>query len=387
VTFSWTPFGITGLVAAIVAWSAAVFVFRTIPDKRVRGRLTFLLFAEGLMMITSFASPLLWVSDPTWFRRMLTLHAVADSLIVAAYLPTLAAILGTTPVRWFGTLPGILIPVGIGSVCAIGSVLRPDLAWGAIIRNFDPAYGLFSVERAGPFESLAFALLTVSYLYGLFATLLAWRQSDTALMRRRNGLLSLALGTRDIFWGFVFLIAVVGTVIYGTTGFPPHMIVISIWFLQFAAGALVVYILLLVYGIATKHLFDIDLKVKWTLSRGTVAAAYVAIFFIVSEGAQMFLSDLLGTVLGLVATGLLLFAMTPIQRAAERFSNTAMPDVQDTPEFLRFRKLQIYGQAFTDSRGEGEPNAVQRAALNQLREELDLTVADVGNLEARLSGS
>jgi len=339
------------------------------------------------MMITSFASPLLWVSDPAWFRRMLTLHAVADSLIVAAYLPTLAAILGTTPVRWFGTLPGMLIPVGIGSVCAIGSVLRPDLSWGAIIRNFDPAYGLFSVESAGPFESLAFALLTASYLYGLFATLLAWRQSGTALMRRRNGLLSLALGTRDIFWGFVFLIAVVGTAIYGATAFPPHMIVISIWFLQFAAGALVVYILLLVYGIATKHLFDIDLKVKWTLSRGTVAAAYVAIFFIVSEGAQMFLSDLLGTVLGLGATGLLLFAMTPIQRAAERFSNTAMPDVQDTPEFLRFRKLQIYGQAFTDSRGEGEPNAVQRAALNQLREELDLTVADVVNLEARLSGS
>jgi hypothetical protein len=384
-TLVWTPFGLPGLVAAIVAWSAAVFVLRTTPDERVRRRLALLLFAEGLMIVTSIAGPLQWMEDPTWYHRVLTLHAVADSLIVAAYLPTLAAILDTRQVRFFGTSPGVWIPVGLGSACAVGSLLRPDLTWGPIVPGVDPAYGALAAASVGPIESLAFALLMASYIYGLIVTLFAWRQADSALTRRRNGLLALAFGTRDIFWGFIFVTAVAATAIYGAE-IPAHMVVLSIWNLQIAAGALIVYILLLAYGIAIDHLFDIDLKVKWTLRRGTVAAAYVAVFFVVSEGAQTFLSDQLGTVLGLVATGLLLFALAPIQRAAERISDTAMPDVQDTPEFRKFRKLQIYGQAFSDSRRDGGPNAVQRVALDRLREELELPTGDVAHLEARLAG-
>ena len=385
-TLGWTPFGLPGLVAAFVAWSAAVFVLRTTPDNRVRRRLALLLFAEGLMIITSIAGPLQWIQDPIWYHRVLTLHALADSLIVAAYLPTLAAVLDTRHVRFFGTSPGLWVPVGFGSACAIGSLLRPDLTWGPILPAVDPAYGALAAESVGPIESLAFALLMLSYLYGLIATLLAWKQADNALTRRRNGLLALAFGTRDIFWGFVFVAAVMGTAIYGAE-IPTHMVVLSIWNLQIPAGALILYILLLAYGIAIDHLFDIDLKVKWTLRRGTVAAAYIAVFFVVSEGAQTFLSDQLGTVLGLAATGLLLFALAPIQRAAERIADTAMPNVQDTPEFRMFRKLQIYGQAFADSRCDGGPNAVQRVALDQLREELELPTSDVADLEARLAAS
>lgn len=384
---AWTPFGVAGLVAGIVAWSAAAFILRTTPDATVRRRLAFLLFAEGLVIVTSIGGPLQWIGDPVWYHRVLVLHAVADSLIVAAYLPTLAVVLDTRWVRFFGSSPGMWIPVALGGACAIGSVLRPDLAWGPILPN-PPALefaGRLGAESVGPIESAAFAMLIGSYVYGLFATVVSWRRAETPLLRRRNGRLALAFGTRDVFWGYVFLSAVAGTVMYGAGSIPVGWMKVAIWNIQLAAFGLVVYILLLAYGIATEHLFDIDLKVKWTLQRGTVAAAYVAVFFVVSEGAQTVLSDRLGTAAGLAATGLLLFALTPIQRAAERLSDTAMPHVHDTPEFRNFRKLEIYGEAFSDCAKSGSPSAVQRVALDRLREELGLSTEDATHLEAQLA--
>jgi hypothetical protein len=384
--FVWTPIGVAGLVAAIVAWSAAVFILRTTPDATVRRRLALLLFAEGLMIVTSGAGPLQWIGDAAWYHRVLVLHAVADGLIVAVYLPTLAAVLDTRWVRFFGSSPGMWIPVTLGSGCAIGSMLRPDLAWGPIVPS-PPALefaGRFALGSVGPVESAAFAMLMGSYFYGLFATVVSWRQAETPLLRRRNGRLALAFGTRDIFWGWLFFVAVGSTAMYGAT-VPVEYLKLGIWNLQLAACGLVLYLLLLAYGIATEHLFDIDLKVKWTLERGTVATTYVAVFFVVSEGAENFLSDRLGTVLGLAATGLLLFALAPIQRAAERLSDTAMPHVHDTPEFRKFRKLEIYGEAFAASRRDGGTSAVQRVALDRLRKELELSAADASHLEAELA--
>jgi hypothetical protein len=384
--FAWTPIGVAGLVAAIVAWAAALFILRTTPDATVRRRLAFLLFAEGLMIVTSAAGPLQWIADAVWYRRVLVLHAVADGLIVAAYLPTLAAVLDTRWVRFFGSSPGMWIPVALGGGCAIASVVNPNLAWGPIVPS-PPALefaGRFTLGSVGPVESAAFAMLMGSYFYGLFATVLSWRRAETPLLRRRNGLLALALGTRDVFWGWLFFVVVGTTAMYGATP-PVEYLKLGLWNLQFAAAGLVLYVLLLAYGIATEHLFDIDLKVKWTLQRGTVATAYVTAFFVVSEGTAAFLSDRLGTVVGLSVTGLLLFALAPIQRAAERLSDTAMPHVHDTPEFRKFRKLEIYGEAFSDSRRNGGPSAVQRVALDRLREELELSGADTNQLEARLA--
>ena len=75
------------------------------------------------------------------------------------------------------------------------------------------------------------------------------------------------------------------------------------------------------YGIAVYHLFDIDLRLKWTLERGTMAAAFIAVFFVVSEGAATILSDRLGTLAGLFATGVLVFAL------ASTVSINALPTI------------------------------------------------------------
>ncbi len=83
-------------------------------------------------------------------------------------------------------------------------------------------------------------------------------------------------------------------------------------------------------------------------------------------------------------TGGLLFALSPIQRMAERFTDGAMPSVQDTPEYRRFRKLEVYGEAYADTCRRGGPTPPQRVALSHLRVELGLSEEDVNEIEAEL---
>lgn len=46
--------------------------------------------------------------------------------------------------------------------------------------------------------------------------------------------------------------------------------------------AVFIYVPLVAYGVLRLQLFDIGLRIKRTLKRGTVAAAFVATFFVVS---------------------------------------------------------------------------------------------------------
>ncbi|HLE96946.1 MAG TPA: hypothetical protein VI997_06195, partial [Candidatus Thermoplasmatota archaeon] len=89
---------------------------------------------------------------------------------------------------------------------------------------------------------------------------------------------------------------------------------------------------ILAYAILRHQLFDLDVKVKWTLRRGTLAAMFLAVFFVVAQVAQTFLTDALGLVVGGMAAGLLLFAIAPLQRMAERVADVAMPGVRDPRE-------------------------------------------------------
>lgn len=103
--------------------------------------------------------------------------------------------------------------------------------------------------------------------------------------------------------------------------------------------------LVVAYALVKHQMFDIDLKIKWTIRSGTVAGAFVAVFLVAAQLAQNFFGQAYGWALGGVTAGLLLFALGPIQRAAERVANAAMPHVQNTEEYRRGRKADCYKSA------------------------------------------
>jgi hypothetical protein len=149
--------------------------------------------------------------------------------------------------------------------------------------------------------------------------------------------------------------------------------------------AVVVYVPLVAYGMLRTQLFDIDLRVKRTLKRSTVLAAFVAFFFLVSGLAEIYLSNMLGSILGLMLTSALVFFLDPLQRAAQSLADKAMPGTVNTPEYKSFRKLQVYeatvhAMVHASVVGGGIPNP-QRATLDALIASLEINPEAAAQIE------
>jgi hypothetical protein len=154
-------------------------------------------------------------------------------------------------------------------------------------------------------------------------------------------------------------------------------------YLIYALGTLLA-VPLIAYGILRTHLFDIDLRIRWTIKQSTLAAVVVSIVYVLSEGASRLLSTELGNFAGLLAAAVVVFFLTPLQRFAERVASKAMPTTQNTPEYAAFRKLQVYEAAVTDAlQGDGISQK-ERALLNRLRDTLGISPADAETVERDL---
>lgn len=371
---TWNPWGLVGILAGAVALVAAVFIHRTAPDPRVRRRVPVLLFFEALMVLSSGAGVLLWLVSERLAWAGGLFHYLNDCLLLATYLPAVAVVVDSPLVRPFRRGPGLWLVVALGVGGAVLALLRPGLFVGdpALVEVWGRPVMAVAPGPAWPWIAI---LLSASYTWGLLATVLHWVRADNPVDRRRSGALSLAFGTRDLFWAGVFLFVALRP--DTPAGFVYQLV-------QLSAVALAAYVVLMAYGIASAHLFDIDLRVKWTLEKGTVAAIFVAVFFVVSEGAASILSDRLGTVVGLLATGGLVFLLAPLQRASEALVGAAMPAVADTPEYREFRKEQIYAEAVSEALQDGVIPPVGRAILDRLRQTLELDAAAARELEAEL---
>ena len=112
--FVWTPWGVSGLIAGLVAWAAAVFILRTAPDPRIRRRFSLLLFIEGVMILTGFSGPALWIGSAEGVRLPALAHFTNDWLLLAVYLPAVAVAVDSPLLRPFRGGPGALTLVVIG---------------------------------------------------------------------------------------------------------------------------------------------------------------------------------------------------------------------------------------------------------------------------------
>jgi uncharacterized membrane protein YebE (DUF533 family) len=99
------------------------------------------------------------------------------------------------------------------------------------------------------------------------------------------------------------------------------------------------------------------------------------------ELAGNYLSSQLGTVLGVLCTGTLMFFLDPIQRTAERFLNAAMPNTHDTPEYETFRKFQVYETALHAALEDGHISERQRRVLNSMVKSMGIDTGVAERLE------
>jgi len=328
--FQFSPNGILALAALIMCWSLAAVLYRVGAPGSVARKLSLLLVVEGATLIsTGYLDLFLTESTralpfyPSFLRTEEIVHTVGDCAMLALYPPFLAAALRTNLTRPFSS-DGVRIVLGVAALALCAVVL-----WGPI-------------KLGG---TLLYVLLSVLFSYALVASVHAWHTASGPA-RSRAGTFALAFGARDICWGYAYGMATwwlwTGTyqvVDPDASGLP---------YIVYALGTLLA-VPLIAYGILRTQLFDIDLRIRWTIKQSTVAAAFIAVFYFVTEGADRLLASELGNWIGLLATALLIFFLAPLQRFAERVAALAMPNTRNTPEYEAYKKLQVYQAALEEA--------------------------------------
>lgn len=142
-----------------------------------------------------------------------------------------------------------------------------------------------------------------------------------------------------------------------------------------------VSLLFLWYGVARYRVLDVDVSLRRGVIGGTIAAAFLAVFFIVSEIAQVFLSQRYGPYLGVAASGALVFALAPLARLGERIGASALPRATGTETYLAYRKMELYRVALEGALQDGVASPREARALVRLREELGITADEHALLE------
>jgi hypothetical protein len=225
--------------------------------------------------------------------------------------------------------------------------------------------------------TLLYLSLSLLFTFALVASIHAWRQA-TGTARARAGVFALAFGIRDICWGFVYAAAI--WLIWIDKYELVDTDASALPYIVYALGTLLA-VPFIAYGILRTQMFDIDLRIRWTIKQSTLAGIFVALIFLISEGASTFLSAELGNVAGLIAAAVVMFFLAPLQRFAERVASAAMPNTQNTPEYARYRKMQVYESAVAEARAEGGISTKERILLNHLRDSLGISPVDAEALE------
>jgi hypothetical protein len=361
--FSWA--GSLAVLALVMCWSLAVALYRLGAPGSVPRQLSLLLVVEGVTMVSTGYLDLFLTSAalahplyPAFFRTEEIVHTLGDCAMLALYPAFLAAALRTRLTKPFSDRR-------VRSALAVfAAALFALIAWGPL-------------KLGG---TLLYISLTLVFLFALVASLDAWRQSSGAA-RSRARVFALAFGVRDVLWGYVYAWATWMLWLDAYQVVDPdasgHV------FVLYALGTLLA-VPLIAYGILRTQLFDIDLKIRWTIRQSTVAAVFVAVFYLVTEGADRVLESEFGSWIGLLASAMLVFFLAPLQRFAERVATVAMPNTQNTPEYAAWRKLQVYEAALADALP-GGISQKERALLVHLRDSLGITPAAAEALERDLS--
>jgi hypothetical protein len=351
-----------------MCWALAVVLYRVAPRGSTARKLAVLLAVEGLALFTAgypdFVFGLDWAVNfyekyPALGMASFLIHHLADGAMIALYPPFLAAALATGFTAYFARKSVSITLAIIGLVLALSTVVTM-LLWESQIGS-----------------ALLYIAVMLLFVFALIASIDAYRKAKPGLAKTRAGVFASAFGIRDACWGFVYGASFWMTAA-GTMG--PSFTIFWVTKFVYALGTLLA-VPLIAYGVLRAHLFDIDLRIRWTIKQSTLAALVVAIVFLISEGVSTFFSAEFGTLAGLFAAAVVIFFLTPLQQFAERVANSAMPNTKNTPEYVAFRKMQVYEAALVDALSEGGISARERALLGHLRESLGITAADADAIE------
>ena len=302
--------------------------------------------------------------DPWWrfnagFYSILTIWCItaAYAVFIGVAIPSPLA----RPLR--STTARVLLLVGL-AVLAIAAFANPAL----FANSRTPITGSW-----GPLgHQTATSVNGILLVWALVGSLDALRRSPRgSAARRRARAYALAFGIQDAGVLLVFVLRQIGSVSIAV-GASLFIFVLLGW-------------MLIARAMIRDHLFDADLRIKSGLARGALAAIFLAAFFVAAAVAEQYLQQY-GVVIGGVAVGILLFALRPLEHAAQRIANVAMPRVQDTEEYRMVRKGEVYRAALESAIEDGDVTDKERGMLATLQDQLGISANEALRIEREARG-
>ncbi len=332
--------------AAALAFALSLLVWTQARTRQGR-RLGLLLFAEAA---TSLLTAMLSSDDGRMHQASIAAFAAVVPMSTMAYL----WFLGTVRSPWSAICRG-----------------RAMIVWGAacslwfVVALTSPE--LFAPDRPGR-ATMQLAGMAL-FLFGLVLAIDQYRRA-TPSTRRADGWFLAGFGVRDSAWAIALPIF----------AFTPHTSRIDDAAIVYLAVSLMVFHLLIAYAILRANLFDIDLKIKFGLSRTTVAAIIAVAALVGSEAIERLLG--VDQLLPAVLIGAAMSLVTrPLIRLGDRLADSAMPGVRDTPDYRARRTQEVYQAAWEQAIHDGIVTDAERDSLAALADSLGLSAGQARAIE------
>ncbi|MGQ0536476.1 MAG: hypothetical protein ACT4PT_10430 [Methanobacteriota archaeon] len=312
------------MLGAALAFAASRDILPGLPDEGVRRAVALSFEIATSVLLFVFASLLPRPNaGPRPFER-----PVAAAAAISLCVMGVAAIVGSRSTQWEPRFGGPVLKVAfvldlalfLGAAAFLLSLLAMRFVFARPGTGGDrPQAALLGVavcilpaSYAGPGlayrEDAAMGLRLVA-LGVLIAGAAAW----LAIAHRMTA--SDARLARNVAWAFLLapLASACASIAFGDSG--SH-----VGFSQLLSA------FVLTYAILRHQLLGLDVKVRFAISKSTIAAVFIAVFFVASEAAQQFFGERSGSqYLGIVAAGALVFAIAPLSRLAERVAYQLVP--------------------------------------------------------------
>ncbi|HLE47367.1 MAG TPA: hypothetical protein VI818_03645 [Candidatus Thermoplasmatota archaeon] len=359
----WNVWGFLGLVGGLFAIALALVVYVYNPRRARNLWLGLALFFEGSSLATG--GGLMYMAQDAASAYAYQAVAIASALpLPSLYLLFLSHLNNpwTRPLRSTWVRGGL---VGLIGVLEIWWFARH----GDFLRGLEAppyAYALWEGDVAAPLEWVYRALFLV-FVYGLVVSASMYREAPSRLAKRRARALLVAFLARDVVAGFGRLAYILVLSRAAPTDPVPWILALvltSVHYFVFYGG--------LAYGIIRSNLFDVRLRVRWTVRQGTVAAFFVAVPFVVSQTVQEVFDQAFGPYLGILTAGVLVFFLAPIQRVAERVARATVPPSPSISHMAEGDRRKLFQEQVEIAWQDGSLTVKERQLLDRLRERLGL---------------
>jgi hypothetical protein len=370
------PLIVTGVLEALVMLVLAALVLQAAPRRRANQWLALFFATFGLGSL----GPVVLITPNAWLADNIAFYGdVLQLIFLVAYLAFVGEALDVPLARIFRRPAVILMSAGLATIGSAYVYFHMAELNPIVARTDEGGYG-FTVRGLLNDENFLSAAV---FTFTLACALSAVRAAAPGTARRAQAkAYALGFGLNDAGLAVLgYLVPGLGLAgvlhtpewagFYNCLGTLTNLVSIT-------ASVLIAR------GMLRYQMFDFDLKVKWTIQRGTVAAIILGAAVIAGQVAQNFLAGAFGWLAGGIVAGLLVFAIKPIERLAERLSDRAMPRTTGTPEYLAQRKHEIYRAAIEDMAADGAITVKERGALLRLAKNLELDGNDAMRIEGEV---